>query len=251
MTTWRHPSLVGGAVLCLAAQAGAGECPPLDPADDGTGLAVPLVLSEIEPGTSIELFNATADDIDLDTVNFWLCSPFTYANLQVIGAGVTVPAGGYATVPFPSNFTDVDSGGEIILYKDISLPIDFANGSKMVDFLCWGVNPHFSRKALAESVGKWVGPCDGALTGGALHRMPATTGTGAASYDANDPPSPSNCVPAANPGDVNKDSLVNVSDLVAVVVAWGKCPPGACDADLDGDEMVGVTDLLMVMANWD
>jgi hypothetical protein len=55
---------------------------------------------------------------------------------------------------------------------------------------------------------------------------------------------------AANPGDVNGDGVVNVTDLLAVIAQWGPCS-GKCNADLDGDGHVGVTDLLIVLENWD
>ncbi len=53
-------------------------------------------------------------------------------------------------------------------------------------------------------------------------------------------------------GDVDGDGLVGVSDLLAVLGAWGPCPdpPDPCPADLDGDGTVGVTDLLAVLGNW-
>lgn len=50
------------------------------------------------------------------------------------------------------------------------------------------------------------------------------------------------------PADVDNDSLVGVSDLLAVVDAWGSC--SGCDADIDGDSFVGVSDLLAVVDAW-
>ena len=94
------------AALAAAAQA---SCPDLSPADDGTGLPLPLVMSEINPGEYFELYNPGDRDLDLSLENLWLCSPFLYADLQEVAAGVTVPAGGYATVPMPAQFIDADS----------------------------------------------------------------------------------------------------------------------------------------------
>ncbi len=55
------------------------------------------------------------------------------------------------------------------------------------------------------------------------------------------------------PGDVDHDAQVNVTDLLAVINAWGPCPapcPPACAADVTGDCTVGVNDLLAVINNW-
>jgi hypothetical protein len=54
------------------------------------------------------------------------------------------------------------------------------------------------------------------------------------------------------PEDVaNDDDEVDVSDLLAVLGAWGPCTPGAfCTADVDGDFTVGVADLLAILASW-
>ncbi len=49
-------------------------------------------------------------------------------------------------------------------------------------------------------------------------------------------------------GDVNGDGVVNVTDLLEVIGAWGACP--GCPADLNGDGVVNVTDLLLVIGNW-
>ena len=56
------------------------------------------------------------------------------------------------------------------------------------------------------------------------------------------------------PEDVNDDLTVNVSDLLAVISAWGNCPappsPATCPADFNDDGVVNVTDLLTVISNW-
>jgi hypothetical protein len=55
-----------------------------------------------------------------------------------------------------------------------------------------------------------------------------------------------------SPGDINQDGCVDVSDLLAVITAWGACatPPAPCPADLNGSGAVDVTDLLIVITNW-
>lgn len=53
------------------------------------------------------------------------------------------------------------------------------------------------------------------------------------------------------PGDIDGDGVVGVTDLLALLAAWGPCGEcGACPADLDGDCAVGVTDLLALLGNW-
>lgn len=170
------------------------QCDPdLDVQDDGGGVfgAVGLpavVISEINPGNYIELFNTTASDFN--TTGYWFCSPFLYTQ---VGA-VIVPAGGYLTVAWPGAFTDTDAGGEIQLFKS-SL---FGTSTEILDFVCWGVNPHGTRKAQAEAVSKWSGACAPAIpANGAIHRIVSTAGDAAAHYDVTAAPSPSNCVPTS------------------------------------------------------
>ncbi|MDG2292194.1 MAG: dockerin type I domain-containing protein [Phycisphaerales bacterium] len=51
--------------------------------------------------------------------------------------------------------------------------------------------------------------------------------------------------------DTNCDGVVDVSDLLAVIAAWGDCPEGdPCTADTNGDGTVNVTDLLAIIASW-
>lgn len=172
-------------------------CPAdLDPQDDGSGsnggVGLPdLVISEIDPGGYIELFNTTGSAIALSGVSHQLCSPFSYSALSSLAGSVTVPAGGYAEIPYPSNFSDTDAGGEVILYSSGS----FGSGPAMLDFTCWGTGGGGSRKALAESSGKWSGACAPAISNGSLARLVTTTGTTAAAYTSSEVRTADTCAP--------------------------------------------------------
>jgi len=56
------------------------------------------------------------------------------------------------------------------------------------------------------------------------------------------------------PGNVVGDNAVNVSDLLAVINAWGPCVnPSNCPADIapvGGNDLVNVDDLLAVINAW-
>jgi hypothetical protein len=54
--------------------------------------------------------------------------------------------------------------------------------------------------------------------------------------------------PPFDPGDVDGDGAVNVTDLLLVLADWGPCP--ACPTDIDDDGDVAVDDLLAVLAGW-
>ena len=49
-------------------------------------------------------------------------------------------------------------------------------------------------------------------------------------------------------GDLDGDNLVGVSDLLAIIEAWGPCTN--CSADIDNDGAVNVNDLLYIVGNW-
>lgn len=51
-------------------------------------------------------------------------------------------------------------------------------------------------------------------------------------------------------GDVDRDGLVNVLDVLGVLAAWGPCGGSDCHADVNGDNAVNVLDLLAVLAGW-
>lgn len=79
-----------------------------------------------------------------------------------------------------------------------------------------------------------------------LSMIPSTRlGTGSA-YVLNIETSPSGPV-----GDLNNDGVVDVSDLLLLLGAWGACPiKDPCPADLNGDGAVDVSDLLILLGNW-
>lgn len=56
------------------------------------------------------------------------------------------------------------------------------------------------------------------------------------------------CPPDCEIGDLNCDGVVDVSDLLILLAAWGNCEN--CPADLNGDGTVDVSDLLVLLANW-
>lgn len=59
--------------------------------------------------------------------------------------------------------------------------------------------------------------------------------------------------PSAFTGDIDRNDVININDLIMLLAAWGPCdPPGCevCRADLNRDERVGVEDLLLLLTNW-
>ncbi len=53
---------------------------------------------------------------------------------------------------------------------------------------------------------------------------------------------------AGNPADINRDGVVDVLDLIAIITSWGPCP--GCAADVDGSGTVDVLDLIAVITGW-
>ncbi len=147
-----------------------------------------LVMSEISPGNYIELYNAGSTAVDLSTVSHQLCSPFAYAGLSNLAPEKTIQPGGFATVPWPPNFSDNAAMGQVMLYVDSR----FDNDSSIIDFVCWGSHGP-ARQPQAEAVGEWSGGCAPALTNGSIHRNMASAGTTASDYDSTAAGSPVNC----------------------------------------------------------
>jgi len=57
--------------------------------------------------------------------------------------------------------------------------------------------------------------------------------------------------PTPNPGDLNRDGVVDALDMEILFVAWGTCPDHHdCPADLNGDGVVDSSDLLLLLTHW-
>jgi hypothetical protein len=50
------------------------------------------------------------------------------------------------------------------------------------------------------------------------------------------------------PADITGDNVVNITDLLAVISAWGQTGPHP--ADVNGDNTVNISDLLAVISEW-
>ncbi len=161
----------------------AGGCPNLQHIQGG-GTVPDLILSAIDPGEWIEVFNPGAAPYDFDASVGDLCSPFLYALFSSLGPGIVLDPGSYARLPWPVTFPDTETGGQIIIYN---VAAGHTQGN-IADFVCWGSGDG-GRKGQAETVGKWIGDCAPAISPGmTIRRLVGTDGITAASYDTNAPP---------------------------------------------------------------
>ena len=56
---------------------------------------------------------------------------------------------------------------------------------------------------------------------------------------------------AACPGDLDGDGTVGATDLLLLLVTWGRCDDcNDCQPDFDRNCSVGATDLLELLVNW-
>ncbi len=179
-------------------------CTQPDPApvDDGSGLptgGIPdLIITEINPGDFIEVFNTTDAPIDLATApqtSYQWCSaassPFRYAGLN---PKIVIPPNSYAVLDWPTTFSSNanDTIGQVALYKNSN----FGIAGNMLDFTCWGNAVNVGRFGVAEADGKWGvdADCNASLPAdGVLVRNVGTAGTAAADYTEGDTPTPETC----------------------------------------------------------
>ena len=170
--------------LCPWGGAMAGNCPDLAPII-GAGTVPDLLISAIDPGEWIEVYNPGNVAYDFSESDGDLCEPFLYARFDVISPGTVLQPGAYLRLPWPGNFTQSsEAGGQIIIYNFAGIH----DQDDIADFVCWGTGDG-ARKSQAEAVSKWIGPCTGAISPGqTIRRLVGTDGVTAASYDTNAPP---------------------------------------------------------------
>ena len=173
---------------------------PLDPQPDGSTVADPepaIVISEINPGNYIEVYNRSNAAVDLSMAPFdddrWCAQP-EYPNVT---PAITIPALSYAELDWDADLSNQanDSAGELALYANGG----FGSSANVLDFVCWGptpVGPGGTRIDEAIGAGKWTGDCLPAIpTDGAINRLPSNTGISAADYTVLAPPNPQTCTP--------------------------------------------------------
>ncbi|UCD75650.1 MAG: hypothetical protein JSV91_01790 [Phycisphaerales bacterium] len=69
------------------------------------------------------------------------------------------------------------------------------------------------------------------------------------SVDCNNNGIPDECEnPPPCPEDVNRDCVVDINDIFAVLAAWGSC--GGCPEDVNFDGVVDINDLFQILGNW-
>ena len=172
-------------------------CPAEDPASDGSGKQA-LILSQVFPSAVsgmgfIELYNNTNAAIDLSATNFALKSNGSFVFLD--NGVVVVPAFSYRTIAWPSFGQSTDSGGELALFQNATMIPDLSDGTKLIDYVCWGTPASGNNTAFAITAGKWSGACAGVLTHHDIRRLPNTEGLSAADYDPTFVPFNRNCTP--------------------------------------------------------
>ncbi len=196
-----EPAWAAWPATILAATCHVCAQPALGPTNDGSGLpegGIPdLVISEINPGDFIEVFNPTDADVDLAAAPFssyqWCSavgSSFLYAGLN---PKIVIPPNSYAVLDWPANFgNSTDDVGQVALYR--SGP--FGTPANMLDFTCWGTGGNGGRYGVAVTAGKWGdgADCNQALPAdGVLVRNVGVPGTSAADYTEGATPTPETC----------------------------------------------------------
>jgi len=144
---------------------------------------------------------------------------------------------------FPDQFWN-NEGGDFVATDSAVETVAFEG------FYTWG-----STEQMLADVQSWLDKPDNNF-GWILIGNESTSST-AKRFDSREHPVPENrpkltidFTPPAEPcsGDINDDNEVNVSDLLALLSAWGPCAD--CPEDLNGDDEVNVTDLLELLGNW-
>jgi spore coat protein CotH len=170
----------------------------------------------------IEIYNPSETAIDMS--GLFMTDDLAEPGMWVFQEGVIIEAGGYLLVwadndaeqgPTHTTFKLGGGGEEIGLFA--------SDGLTVIDSIVFGEQ----------------------VTDVSFGRLP----DGGDDWQSFNSPTPG----AANeeesmPEDVNGDGVIDVSDLLAVVGAWGACD--GCPEDINGDGVVDVTDLLAVIAVW-
>ncbi|MFW5876857.1 MAG: hypothetical protein ACOCXM_08980 [Myxococcota bacterium] len=156
---------------------GAVACPDLMP----TGSPDFPIISEINPGNYIEVFNPTDSAFTFEAGD-QVCQFPAYTPMSSLTEESSVAAGGYVILDWPTGWNEAD--GEAALYTDITVQTDFGDSTKMRDYVCWGAHSG-GRETEAGDAGLWSGDCvANPGDGESLHRIAETDGSTEASYES-------------------------------------------------------------------
>jgi hypothetical protein len=171
---------------------------------------------------------------------------YLFENLDVFDVGDSVRITGQLAgdkCPLPGNCGPIDgcipgntisACGELIdecgtLVPGGGLPFFCINFQTDAGFIysienigAWGIGNRVRISGTTTApCGTFCGPIDGCLAGNTIIGCP----------------------------DIDQTGVVDVSDLLAVIAAWGSCPT-QCPEDLDLDGQISVNDLLVVLQSW-
>jgi len=159
--------------------------------DDGSSATVTdpnIVVSEVDPGEFIEVYNAGDETVALNATGYFWCNKLSYHAFA--SHNITIKSGGRRTIPWPGG-GGTDSGGDVSIY----LMGQFTGGANnIMDYVCWGNPGGSSRLSDAEGVEKWNGNCVDAIpAGGTLVRRQNRAGAQASDYEVQNTPDPEDC----------------------------------------------------------
>jgi len=149
-----------------------------------------VVISEVDPGESIELYNAGNETVMLSATGYFWCNNRSYPSFASLNVEIT--AGGKRTIPWPGGGGG-EAGGDVSIYSQAGFNGGQAN---ILDYVCWGdaAAGGATRLVDATNVGKWNNACAPAIpAGGSLARLGNQDGTEAEDYEILATPTPENC----------------------------------------------------------
>jgi hypothetical protein len=147
-----------------------------------------IVISEVDPGEFIELYNAGSGTVMLSATGYRWCNNRNYST-GFTAHNFTIPAGGRRVIEWPGG-NGSETNGDVSIYANGSFTI----GSSILDYVCWGNAGSPNRNSEANLVGKWSGNCaDSIPAGGSLVRRANREGIQASDYETQNTPDPEDC----------------------------------------------------------